>query len=220
MKKVVFLLGIILCSLSLNAQDFFDDVEPTSSTQYRESAESTTLRTERAGNWGTRPRPGNVAQYMYANFQEVFPEGLTLGADDKTILFTNSRAITRALPSFGTPRKIVESLVDPTARELSNSFASKVAALTMVVKFDRFDKNFATSPHEIGTCAFREGICSGMTVDRLLAKANLALAGKNAGYPIKVLDKMVAVLLASYQSGTLTDPILIPGKDGSALIGR
>ncbi len=218
MKKVILLLFLSFCAMDLGAQEFFDDTE--TSNELAREAEITSLRTERPGSWGTRPRGGNTAQYMYANFAETFPEGLILGAGDKTIVFTSPVAITQGLPSFGTPRKITESMIDPSARELANSFASKVAALTMVISFDRNDNNFATSRHTIGTCAFRDGIMAGMTVDRLLKKCNGALAGQSVGYPIKVLDKMVAYLLASYQPGSICNPILVPKSSATSMLSR
>ncbi len=211
MKYLFFLTTLtitILFSINANAQDFFDDLEIYATNSLSQEVNEDDFVTILAGAWGARPRGGNTASLLHAEFDRVFPNGLTIGTGDNAIIFTSADAITNFLPSTGKEGFLNQTYIDPTAIELKNSFVSELAALIMTIEFDTEIEDFAASPHRLGDCKVISGIFAGMKVDQLISLCQRAISGENVGYPIRALYRMVSVVNYSYVPGSFQEPIL------------
>jgi hypothetical protein len=114
--------------------------------------------------------------YRDVNFAAAFPDGLTVGCGENTVLLTSAAAVQAFLPQGGTEGVLDSSYVDPTVTS-AGVFAGQVVALTLSVGFDQYDPDFSTANMLLYDLMLTEGDCSGMTVGQLLEYANQVLGG-------------------------------------------
>jgi len=174
------------------------------------------FRTETTAGWNVAPNGSNAGTYLANNFNAVFPGPayLTLGgtsycAGGKSLQLTNVTAVKLFLPSTGSPASLTANLVNPTFSTYSNTFAAELVALTLNVKFDQYDPNFApTSTVSLGNMIYANAPFSGMTVNQILAEANKKLAGCSSPYSATALSNAVALINQSWSGGVQQNSVL------------
>lgn len=150
------------------------------------------LRTQTPGGWGAEPHGNNPGTYLHANFAAAFPNGLTVGCfpADFYISLTSADAITAYLPSGGEAAALTKNYTDPKEKELKNSLAHHLVALTLNVGFDKYDPNFGEAEIHLGDMIIAKGTFEGWTVNAFLAAANKALGGCDNTYKLKQLTEV------------------------------
>jgi hypothetical protein len=167
------------------------------------------FRTQTQGGWGATPKGGNSGAYLHNNFQQVFPDGVTVGCDNThTLRLTSAQQVTDFLPSGSTARALDRDYTNP-GTNYSNVFAGQVVALTLSVKFDEANSSFGSSPILLKDLVIGEGPFAGKTVGFVLAQANLALGGCSALYTLAQLHEVVSRINESYVDGVLADGALL-----------
>jgi hypothetical protein len=164
-------------------------------------------RTQTPGGWGAPARGNNPGVYRDDNFEAAFPDGLFVGMDDGgySLLLTDADAVEDFLPSGGKPAGLKMNYVDPTSKELKNSFASHVVALTLSVEFDAHDEEFSRSTANLGELTFMEGSgFYGLTVQDVLDEANWVLGGGGSDYTLDELHTVVSMINEYYVDGKWT----------------
>ena len=162
---------------------------------------SADFRTQTIGGWGSNPKGNNPGAYLHDNFDTVFPNGLTIGSDDLTVLFTSAQAITNFLPSGSKSKILTESYVDPTKRDLKNNLVSQLLAATLSVEFDKAIADFSKSEEAISRLAISEGELSGLIVSQVLEEANLVLTGKDSDYSMDQIHEALTNINESFVDG-------------------
>jgi len=163
-------------------------------------------RTQTIGGWGAPARGNNPGAYRYHNFEGAFGDSLLVGLEeaDKYILLTSAKAVENFLPSGGRPSFLNSDYVDPTSKELKNSFASQVIALTLSVGFDAYDEDFSAASANLGELEFKDEI-GFETVQDILNEANRVLGGGDPGYyTLNELHAIVTMINEYYVDGELT----------------
>lgn len=145
------------------------------------------LRTVTPGGWGSKPHGNNPGKYLHDNFAAAFPNGVTIGCapDNFWVKFTSAQAITDYLPAGGEPKKLKKNYTNPKTRDLKNSLAQHVLALTLNVQFDLFDPNFGEGGVHLEDMIINSGKFKGWTVGAFLDLANKVLGGCNTQYKAK-----------------------------------
>lgn len=155
--------------------------------------------------WGGDPDAGGAAALLVANFAAVYPGGeVEVGIPGEagfSMRFTSAQAILDYLPQgSAVARALNADLVNPLT-SFSRAFGGNVLALKLNVDFD--DANV------LGAGAGRLGdlhmcntgtVLDGLTVDEVLAAANLALGGGPlpAGIDFTLLNYHVAKLSGAF----------------------
>lgn len=162
------------------------------------------FRTQTQSDWGEQPRKNNPAAYLYANFAAAFPNGLTLGCNNKLVL-TTPQSITNLLPVYGKLAKLsAGTTTNPTARKFANPFAGQVVALKLNVTFDAFDVNFGTNTILLKDLVINRGAFAKMTVAEVLDEAEKALGGCSTTHTLYQLNEIVTRINRSYMDGSTT----------------
>lgn len=169
------------------------------------------FRTQGQGGWGARPQGHNPGTYLVANFDEVFPAGLTVGtADGNQVLFTSGAAILDFLPQGGTAAPLTGDAVDPT--DLGNVLAGQTTALTLNVFFDMADPDFGASDVLLAglVVADETSPCFGMTVWEVLEAANGILGGGSYydGAAAAAINECVSRINENFDNGTVDEGFL------------
>ncbi len=218
MKNLFTIIALIFATLSIftlnvKAQDFFmnDDVEDSFTTQLSVNTDND-FRIESSGALGARPRGGNCAAQLYGCFDQVFPEGVTIGKNENVLVFTSAEAITNFLPSFGSLKSIPTTMIDPTSREMRSTFAARVLSLKISLEMDKANENFANSNHTMADCLIKSGLFAGTSVTRFLDMCDAAIAGEPTAMPVKAIERMLSDLCTNYQPGQYSDELLIPAR--------
>ncbi len=162
------------------------------------------FRTQTPGGWGAKAAGNNPASYRDAHFDEVFPDGLVVGdASGYTLTLESAMDVQNFLPSGGTPAALSMDYVNPSGKkDLKNSFAGHIVALTLSVNFDLNDPNFSFGTGLLGDLVFSDMTgFEGMTVAEVLAEANKVLAGLSSGYSIKDLHGIISDVNESFVDG-------------------
>jgi len=210
MRNLITIIALLFATiLTVSAQDFFmtDDTEDSFTTVL---SNDNAFRIGSAGEFGCRPRGANCAAQMYRQFNDICPEGITLGANENVMVFTCAEAITDFLPSFGSMKTIPSTMVDPTARDFRSTFASQTLALALSLEMDSNDKNFALSSHTLAKCKFQFGMFAGVTVERFLVECNKVLGGEATTMPAKLIERQLTALITNYQAGNYSDVLVEP----------
>ncbi|NND95230.1 MAG: T9SS type A sorting domain-containing protein, partial [Flavobacteriales bacterium] len=163
------------------------------------------LRTQTQGGWGTSASGNNPGTYRDANFDQAFPNGVTLGCD-KTLLFTSSQSVQLFLPSGSTATILNENYTDPS--DYHNVLAGQVLALTLSVGFDEYDEDFGTSDVSLGDMVISNGQFGEWTVYEVLELANEVLGGCTDEYSAQDLNSIVSSINENYVDGNMDGGIL------------
>ena len=151
------------------------------------------FRTQTQGGWGSVAKGDNPGVYRDENFDDAFPNGLTIGnidfdnalcistignVGDYYAHFTSSKAIEKFLPAKGTPAVFSQSHTDPSDTE-AGILAGQVVALTLNVDFDIYDDDFSVNEGKLVDFYANEAgsLCGEMSVGEVLKEANLILSG-------------------------------------------
>lgn len=215
MRNLITIIALLFATiLTVSAQDFFmeDDTEDSFATVV---SNDNAFRIGSAGEFGCRPRGGNCAAQMYRQFNEICPDGITLGTNENVLVFTCAEAITRFLPVIGSVKTIPGTMVDPSARDFRSTLAAHTLALALSLELDSNDENFAGSNHSLAKCKFKFGMFAGVTVERFLAECNKVLGGEATSMPAKLIEKQLAQLISNYQAGNYSDVLVEPASSTS-----
>jgi len=160
-------------------------------------------RTQTIGGWGNSPRGNNPGAYLHQNFELLIDAGeVAIGYDDNMLIFTDAQAITDFLPSTGKAAALEGGLqINPERRDIRNTFASQVLALTITLTFDRTIADYSESNVYFGSLVVTEGTFEGKSVAYILNMANRALAGEDVPYSISELNEIVSKINESYVDG-------------------
>ena len=160
------------------------------------------------GGWGTQCNGGNPGCYRDANFNEAFPDGLTIGGTANSLTLTSSAAVEEFLPS-GTQARALNAgtMVDPGG-SYKNVLAGQLVALTLAVGFDAYDPNFSSNTQSFGSLVITSGTFEGMTVTDFLALANTAIGGTQTGYSLSDFNATASAINENYVGGTTNQGFL------------
>lgn len=159
------------------------------------------LKTFTQGGWGAAPNGNNPGVYLHANFAAAFPDGISIGCDNK-ILFTSAQAITDWLPSGSTPAALpAGTMVDPTAYD--NVLAAQLLAAELNVGFDAYDPAFGGGSQALSDMYILSGTFAGMKVNEIISAANDVIGGCSTAYSFPDLNAALTQLNENYDNGTV-----------------
>lgn len=164
------------------------------------------LRTQTPGGWGAKPSGNNPGAYLYAHFDNAFPNGLTVGSM-YTIKLEEEEDVTAFLPSAGQAKKLTQNYVNPTS--LKNTLAGHLVALTLSVTFDQMDPNFGAAGIHLGDMKIGSGTFSGWTVSAFLAEANKVLGGSSSAYTVQQVLETASAINENYVDGKTDNHFLV-----------
>lgn len=128
------------------------------------------------GGWGVANSSNPHNMYLTANFNNAFPNGLTLGCDTGFKLqLSSSNAVTNFLPSGGTPLPLNANYQNPTTYK--NTLAGQLVSVILATTFDAYDENFSSANADLGDFVFTSGPFQGLTVNQFLDLANKFMGG-------------------------------------------
>jgi hypothetical protein len=189
MKKLnllfVFLFISFIFSL-FGLQSVFADCDPTGLTTFTQGA------------WGSKGNstPGGIRD---AHFSQVFPSGMTIGGNF-TAQFTSSAAIQNYLSSGGTPATFTQNYINPTYTS-AGVFGGQLATLYLNVKYN--DAGYlGTNSIKLGQLVIISGPLLGITVNKLIDYANIAIGGGSTPYSISDLNTAVSNVNLNFDNGT------------------
>lgn len=170
-------------------------------------ADCSGYRTHTQSGWGEGAFGNNAGTYRDENFDAAFPDGLTIGCDNKLIL-TTALAVDVFLPSFG-----VDAILPPgtmiDSEENNNNFAAQLVALTLSYEFDLYDNDFSASTEPLGELRIGSGPLLGMTVENLLIEANYLIGGCPSAYSIADIVNALTLANENYVDGKVTGDFLV-----------
>jgi hypothetical protein len=159
--------------------------------------DSTGLTTFTQGAWGSKGNstPGGIRD---AHFSQVFPSGMTIGGNF-TAQFTSSAAIQNYLSSGGTPATFTQNYINPTSTN-AGVFGGQLAALYLNVKYN--DAGYLGTNSLLGQLVIISGPLLGITVNKLIDYANIAIGGGSTPYSISDLNTAVSNVNLNFDNGT------------------
>jgi hypothetical protein len=160
------------------------------------------FRTQTQGGWGTNPNGNNPGAYLHSHFNEVFPNGLTLGCSN-TLVLTNAQAVTDFLPSGSTPSILPNVEMMNPGGSYNNVFAGQVAALAISLAMDDYIADFGTSNLPLADLQIVDGEFVGMTIGDLWQLANDVLGGCNTQYTPSQLNSVISSINENFVDGTV-----------------
>ena len=164
-------------------------------------AQGGTFRTETQDKWGAVPKGNNAAAYMHRKFAAAFPNGLTVGCDNKLVL-SNAVAVTDFLPSSGLVAILpLGTKVNPE-ETLSNVLVGEIVALKLNIGFDEYDARFSSNNVLFKNMVIKTGIFTGKTVQQVLQEAENATGGCVSLYSLVNLSDAVAKINQNFDNGT------------------
>lgn len=165
------------------------------------------FRTQTIGGWGSNPKGNNPGTYLHENFDQltIRTDAVTIGAGDLTLTFTSAEAITAFLPASGSPAALTETFIDPTKKDIRNTFASQILALTISTSFDAVIEDYSASTLSLGTMVVAEGAMAGLSVTQVLAEANQLLAGLESQYTISQANATISKINEAYVDGEIVN---------------
>ena len=129
------------------------------------------------------------------------PSYLTVGCSNGfTLRLTSAQAVTDFLPSGGTARALITSLVNP-GNSYSNILAGQLVAATLSVQFDLTDPNFSAASSNLQDLVILSGTFTGMTVAQVIAEANNVLGGCPSQYTAAQLNAALTAINENYVDG-------------------
>jgi len=156
------------------------------------------------GGWGASNTSNPNVSYLYANFNNAFPSGLTIGCvGGNTLTLTTPQAITDFLPSGSTASPLNNSYTDPGG-SYNNVLAGQMVSVMLAVGFDSYDGNFSTATPELGNFIFNSGPFTGMTVNQFLVLANNFIGGCGSSmYSAADFNAAATAINENYDEGNI-----------------
>ena len=135
-------------------------------------------RTQTPGGWGAPAAGNNPGTIRDAYFDEVFPDGLVIGCNGGfKMKLTSAEAVENFLPSGGKPKPIDQFYIDPTNKQLKNTLASHLVALTLSIHIDHYWEDFGEAEFLLCDLQLCSGEFAGVKVQPILQQANSVLGG-------------------------------------------
>ncbi|WP_159779281.1 T9SS type A sorting domain-containing protein [Flavobacterium sp. 9AF] len=166
------------------------------------------FKTFTIGGWGANCNGQNPGCYRDAFFEFAFPNGLTIGCNENTLLFTSSQAVNNFLPSGSTPRALNEGVLINPGRTYKNVLAAQLVGITLAVYFDEYDEDFSSNAIYLGNLIINEGVFEGMTVYDFLELANSAIGGCITGYSFSELNATATAINENFDGGNTDNGFL------------
>jgi len=157
------------------------------------------------GGWGSSSNstPGSIRDQY---FNQVFPNGLIVGAGTKTITLTSAQAVENFLPQGSTPTALTQSYINPTQSNIT-VFAGQAVALTLNVFFD-LNGAIGSNDKNISDLVIVSGPLAGKTVSQLLAYVNTSLGGGSTPYSYSELNNAATKINENFDNGTVDEGYL------------
>ena len=166
------------------------------------------LRTQSPGGWGTQPQGNNPGTYLYANFDNAFPSGLTVGCSpDYNLTLNSASAVSDFLPSGGKAQALTMNYIDPTG--LKNVLAGHLVALTISVAFDDSDVTFGEAGITLGAMNIKDGAFEGWNVYDFLIEANQVLGGCSQQFTVQQVLETASKINENYVDGKTDKEYLV-----------
>jgi uncharacterized repeat protein (TIGR01451 family) len=160
------------------------------------------------GGWGAPPNGNNIGMLLKNNFALVYPAGFVEvgipGGGGFSVKFTSAAAIQAYLPAGSTPAALNQDYSNPSSTS-AGVFGGQVLALQLNVDFgDRGLTPSSSGP--VGNLVYNDpsSALNGQTVRQILALANIALGGGNAGVSVGDLNVLVTSLNEAFDNCTTT----------------
>jgi len=120
---------------------------------------------------------------MHANFTRVFPNGITLGCNERKIKFTTAQAVTNWLPAGTNNYELPEgTLTNPSNSTFNSNLVAQLLSVRLSVSFDSADVNFASGTNTLGDMYYLDAPFTGKTVKQIIEEANRLIGGCNSSY--------------------------------------
>lgn len=158
------------------------------------------FRTQTQGGWGSGAAGNNPGSYRDANFEDAFPNGLSIGCD-YTLTLTSSQAVEDFLPSGATASILTQNLIDPES--YSNVLAAQLIALRLSIGFDENDSEFSPSDVNLGDMVIGSGDFMGWTVYELIDETNLYIGSCTSSYSATELNETLTAINENYVDGVM-----------------
>jgi len=154
------------------------------------------------GGWGAANTSNPNVSYLYANFNNAFPNGVVVGCvGGNTLSLTSPQAITDFLPSGGTASALNATYLNPGG-EYNNVLAGQLVAVMLAVGFDNYDEGFSSATADLGSFVFVSGPFQGMTVSQFLSLANNFMGGCGASqYSAAQFNEAATAINQNYDEG-------------------
>lgn len=178
-----------------------------SSWQSSEPCAPGMFRTQTQGGWGANPNGNNPGSYLAANFNAAFPNGLTIGCNNKLRL-TSAQAIRDFLPSGTTPAILPPGTMVNPGSAYNNVFAGQLVALTISVGFDSYISDFGSSDMSLGDLEVAGGAFAGYTVNEILALGNAIIGGCSTQFSPSQVSSVIASINENFVDGTTNQNFL------------
>ncbi|HWB01682.1 MAG TPA: SdrD B-like domain-containing protein [Verrucomicrobiales bacterium] len=182
------------------------------------------------GGWGAPPCGYNVGSLLKNNFAAVYPSGVEVGIPGGagfSMKFTSAKAIENYLPAGGTAKALTADATNPTT-SASGVFGGQVLALQLNVDFNKAGVIKGSGPIGGLVLNYPGSPLHGKTIDQILALAEIALGGGNAGVSFSDLNSMITKINEAFDNCKCSDwaedhllptpepPNTTPGKTGYA----
>ena len=166
-------------------------------------------RTQTPGGWGA-PAAGNNTGYLRDTyFDEVFPNGLTVGCGGGfTINLTSADAVEAFLPSGGKSASLDQDWVDPTSKDLKNTLAGHLVALTLNNHFDHYLEDFGEVEYLLCDLVLCSGEFAGKSVQQVVNQTNKILGGCASNLTIKEAVDIVSNINENFIDGQIDNGYL------------
>jgi|GEM_PF-1065677 len=161
-------------------------------------------RTQTQGGWGTNPNGNNPGVYLTQHFDEVFPDGLTIGCNN-TLTLTTAQAVIDFLPSGTSPTILPAGSLTNPGSGYSNVLAGQLVAATLSTAFDAADENFGSAFPDLGMLTLAEGSMAGLTVNELLQIANAFIGGCSTAYSASEINGALSSFNENFVDGTTSN---------------
>lgn len=171
-------------------------------------------RTQTPGGWGAPAAGKNTGYLRDTYFDDVFPNGLTVGCDyGFTINLTSAAAVEAFLPNGGKPRALTQHYVDPTTDDLKNTLAGHIVALTLNNHFDHFLEDFGEAEFLLCDLVLCSGEFAGKSVQQVLNQANKALGGCESKLTVGEAVDLISGINENFIDGEIDNGFLCcPGE--------
>ncbi len=162
------------------------------------------FRTFTQGGWGSTPNGNNPGTILANGFSAVFPNGLTIGCNNKIVL-TSATAVRNFLPQGSSARVLnAGTLTNPTRSTYSNVLAGQLVAATLSTEFDAKQASFATSSANLKDLKVSSGPFFDKTVAEVLTMANNFIGGCGSTNTASQFNTILTSLNQSYDNGNAT----------------
>jgi hypothetical protein len=159
------------------------------------------LRTHTQADWSAQP--------LLAQFDDAFPDDLTIGCGYRTMVLTSAQAVSEFLPSSGPSQRLpFGNMFDP-GQGYGNALAGELVALKLAVRFDELYPEFSTSDVLLKDAVIASGTFAGMTVAQLIEEADKKIGGCFSVHNRTQLRNALAQINTGYSNGVIASGYLL-----------